>query len=155
MKEKFLPFILKFIAVSLILFVFWFWKGENYYFLFFNSMVSPLLKIFGINLLPLPILYAQFNIFLPFTSLLLITPGIKPQKKLQKLLLGLFLIFLWQILTAVIFFLFLGQLGNPDEDPSSVGFALYFFICILNYSIPFVLWLILARKNLYTWFTSK
>lgn len=150
-KEKFLPFILKFIAVSLILSALWFWKGEYYYFLFFNSIVPPILKLIGINLILLPPLVPLFYNFLPFISLLLITRGIKPVELFKKLLQGLFLIFLWQILIAEILFLIHRQI----EDPASPGFGIYFILGLLNYSIPFVLWLILARENIYTLFISK
>ncbi|MFH0930953.1 MAG: hypothetical protein V1890_03330 [Candidatus Zixiibacteriota bacterium] len=151
MKEKLLPFILKFIALSLILFALWHWKGEYYYFLFFNSIVPPLLRLFGIELILSPLLVPLFYNFLPFISLILITRGLKPKEMLKKLSLGLFLIFLWQILLAEILFL----IHTRIENPASPAFALYFILTLLNYSIPFALWLILARKNLYTWFVPQ
>ena len=151
MKEKFLPFILKFSLFSLILFALWYWKGEYYYFLFFDYLVPPILNLLGIDLIVLPFLTSLFYNYLPFISLLLIIPGIKSQKIVKKLLLGLFLIFLWQILIAEIFFLIYGLSENPSKAGSTVSLCLYF----LNWCIPFVLWLILARKSLYAWFTSK
>ena len=151
MKEKFLPFIVKFSLFSLILFTLWYWKGEYYYFLFFDYLVPSILNLLGMDLIVLPFLTSLFYNYLPFISLLLIIPGIKSQKIVKKLLLGLFLIFLWQILIAEIFFLIYGLSENPSKAGSTVSLCLYF----LNWCIPFVLWLILARKSLYAWFTSK
>ncbi len=151
MKEKFLPFIIKFSVISLILFAFWYFVGEYYYFLFFDYIVTPFLKLFSIDLIIIPFLPPLFYNYLPFISLLLIIPGIKSQKIVKKLLLGLFLIFLWQILIAELIFLIYGLSENPSKAGLTLSLCLYF----LNWCIPFVLWLILARKNLYTWFISK
>ena len=151
MREKFLPFILKFTVISLILFALWYWKGEYYYFLFFNSTIPPFLRFFGIELILLPLLVPLFYNFIPFISFILIIPGIKSRRILQKLLLGLLLIFIWQILLAEFLFLIHGESNTPSDAGLTLSLILYF----LNWCIPFILWLILARKSLYAWFTSK
>ena len=155
MKEKFLPFILKFTLVSLVLFALWHWKGEYYYFIFFFfPIVPPILYFLGLKFSPVRILIPFFHNFLPFISLILITRGIKIQARFQKLLFGLFLIFLWQVLLAEILFLIFGQ----TKDPTTIGLVskiIYLSFLLLNWCIPFILWLILARKSLYNWFISK
>ena len=150
-KVKLLPFVLKFIGISLVLFVFWGVVGEYLYFLLVSSTVPPFLRLFGIELILLPILIPLFYNFLPFITLYLIIPGIKSRKNLQNLFLGLFIIFLWQMLIAEILFLMQGQ----TEGPASAGWASSRFIYFLNWCIPIILWLILARNNLYGWFISR
>ena len=144
MKEKLWVFIAKFLGVSLILFAFWFWKGEFFYFQIFWHPVKDLYNGLGIEIIILPLLVPLFTNLLPFLSLMIITRGISLKERLSKLVYGALIIFGWHVLLCWAMYQMHGKTQNPTLFASKLTLVIY----LLNYSLPFMLWMIFARKQL-------
>ena len=144
MKEKLWVFIAKFLGVSLILFAFWFWKGEFFYFQIFWHPVKDLYNGLGIKVIILPLLVPLFTNLLPFLSLMLITREMNLKERLSRLGYGALIIFGWHVLLCWAMYQMHGKTQNPTLFASKLTLVIY----LLNYSLPFMLWMIFARKQL-------
>ena len=144
MKEKLWVFIAKFLGVSLILFAFWFWKGEFFYFQIFWHPVKDLYNGLGIEVIVLPLLVPLFTNLLPFLSLMLITREMNLKERLSRLGYGALIIFGWHVLLCWAMYQMHGKTQNPTLFASKLTLVIY----LLNYSLPFMLWMIFARKQL-------
>jgi len=144
MKEKLWLFVLKFIVISIPLFALWHWKGQDWYLVLLNHLLTLLLiEIAGFNILYFPAPVDIFNNLIPFVSLMIITKEIKLKARLSRLALGLLILIVWHmILTEAVYLLHEGyQITSEAYEKLSV--PLYLF----SETLPFVLWIIFARKQ--------
>ncbi len=144
MKEKLWVFIAKFLGVSLVLFAFWFWKGEFLYFQVFWHPVKDLYDGLGIEVFILPILVPLFTSLLPFLSLMIITREISFKERLSRLGYGALIIFGWHVFLCWAMF----QMHGKTQNPSLFATKLTLVIYLINYSLPFLLWIIFCREQL-------
>lgn len=152
MKEKLWVFIAKFVVVSLILFAFWYWKGQSYYIKILDGFLTVVL----INLLGLNIEYFSypvdiFNNLLPFVSLMIITRDIKFKKRISKLGWGLLILILWHIVLSQAIYLLHDQYQKASELYEKLSVPLYLF----SESLPFLLWILFVRKQVAELFISR
>lgn len=144
MKEKLWIFILKFVLVSVPLFTLWYWKGEDYYLVILNySLTFLLIKLAGFNLQYFPAPKDIFNNLIPFISLMIITRRILLKKRLLWLGGGLLILIGWHMaLTEIVYFLNEKYtIDSQAYDKLSVPFFLF------SETLPFVLWIIFARRQ--------
>ena len=137
MREKLLWFILKFLGISFVLFIFWWWKIQGFYLLFFESFVQFLGVDSGIHQSSVWI----FSNLIPFASLMIITRGFKINERLKKLGWGILILIIWHFISILIFFY---STGVRLEPVRIIFYTLYF----LSVALPFFLWLVFFRKKL-------
>ena len=144
MKEKLWLFVVKFILVSAPLFVLWHWKGEGWYLVFLNHLYSYLFaKILGFNIQFFAPPVDVFNGLIAFVSLMIIAREISLRTRLYQLLLGLLIMVFWHvILVEAVYLLHEGQ-GIPSAAYEKLSVPLYIF----TGTMPFVLWIVFARKQ--------
>ncbi|MCK4225002.1 MAG: hypothetical protein KAX39_07460 [candidate division Zixibacteria bacterium] len=156
MKEKLWLFIVKFIVVSVLLFVFWHLTGAleptgtsvpsgkpGWYLMFLNHVMSFLLiKMAGFNILCFPAPKPMLINLIPFISLMIITRGIKLKTRIFQIVGGLLILIIWHmILTEAVYLLLDCKATSPAYEKFSV--PLYLF----SGTLPFVLWIVFARKQ--------
>lgn len=151
MREKLWLFIAKFLGVSLVLFVLWFWKGEFVYFQIFWQLAGSFYRAFGINVVILPLIVPLFTNLLPFLSLMIITRGISLKERLSKSGYGVLIIFGWQIFLSWAMY----EMQGKTQTPTSFALKGSLVIYMLNYSLPFLLWMLFARDQLRRLFVLK
>jgi hypothetical protein len=152
MKEKLWVFILKFVLVSVPLFTLWYWKGEDCYLVILNyTLTFLLIKLAGFNLQYFPAPKDIFNNLIPFISLMIITRGILLKKRLLWLAGGLLILIGWHmVLTEIVYFL--NEKYTVDSqayDKLSVPFFLF------SETLPFILWIIFARRQIAGLFSRR
>lgn len=148
MKEKPQIFILKALALSLFLFILWNWKGESYYLSILDNYLKDFLRTLGIRIGGFSYLKDIFNNLIPFISLILVTKDIQFKVRISKLAIGLLILIGVHILLAV------GLTFLYRDYPAlyhKISSPLYLF----NKILPFVLWIILAKRNLLSLFMPK
>lgn len=151
MREKLWAFIVKFVVVSLILFGLWYWKGQDLYIRILNDSLyfffHSLLGVGSGFSFPKDI----FNNLLPFVALMVITRDIKFKNRASKLGWGLLILILEHvILSKAIYFL------NPEPGVVSkwydkLSVPLYLF----SETLPFLLWILFARKQVIDLFMPR
>ncbi len=148
MKEKLWIFIIKFVLISFPLFVLWYWRGEDYYLVLLDHVLTFLLiKIAGLNLEYFPAPKDIFNNLIPFVSLMVITRGILYKKRLLWLAEGLLILIGWHmILTEIVYIM-------GVESPIYVKFSVPLYL--FSETMPFLLWVLFARKQVAGLFTKR
>ncbi len=156
MKEKLWLFILKFILVSILLFALWHLTGAleprgtstpseelGWYLMFLNHALSFLLiKIARFDILCFPVPRPMLINLIPFISLMVITRGIKLKTRISQIGGGLLILIIWHmILTEAVYLLLDCRGTSPAYEKLSV--PLYLF----NGTLPFVLWIFFASKQ--------
>ncbi len=151
MREKLWWFIVKFVLVSLPLFAFWVWKGEAWYLVFLGQSLSVLLiKMAGLNQMCFPAPKPILLNLIPFSSLMIITRGIKLQPRVIRMAAGLVILVFWHmILTEAVYLLLDCQGTTPAYEKFSV--PLYLF----SGTIPFILWMLFAPKQVAGLFSRR
>lgn len=152
MKEKLWIFITKFLVVSLIFFALWHWKGQTFY----VSILDATLKFVLITLLGFKIKFFSypvdiFNNLIPFVSLMLITKEIKFKKRMTKLGWGLLILILWHIVLSESIYFLHDQYEKTSSLYEKFSVPLYLF----SETLPFILWILFARKQVAGLFLRK
>ena len=151
MRENIFIFIIKFVLVSLALFPLFYWGGLDLYISGLDFVVKNLFKILGIKQkffsYPQPIMY---NI-LPFISLMIITRGLTLKNRLSKLLIGFLLLVFWHFILAELIYFLHSEYGEPSPLYKKLSVPIYLF----SETLPFFLWIILARINVAGLFLTK
>lgn len=152
MKEKPAIFILKVLALSLFLYVLWYWKVEGYYLPFFKNVFKHLFGIFGIRIKLFWYSIDTFNNLIPFISLMLMTKDIQLKKRLLKLGIGILILISTHILFSLATYLLY---QDSQTSPTEFYYILNTFLSLSSKVLPFFLWVILAKKNLLNLFIPK
>lgn len=147
MKEKPLIFILKVVALSLFLFILWYWKGEGYYLSVFNFLMH-LIRTLGIKMKFLLCPKDTFNNLIPFISLIILTKEMQLKVRISKLVIGLLILIGGHILLSV-------GLTLLHEDYPALHYKISYPLYLFNKTLPFLLWIILAKKNILNLFMPK
>lgn len=142
MPERLLSFLLKFIFVSGLLVLLWFWKGLELYQGLFIGTVN-FISIIAIAHLTLPVPTTFFHNLIPFTALILISPPYFNLRKLWLLLLGWFILFVEHLAVAIVLYLLLDfwQVSQSTYE------WLFTPLSILSGAFPFILWLALLKAR--------
>lgn len=144
MKEKLWVFIIKFLLLSVPLFALWHWKGQTYYLVFLQQVLTLLLiKILGLSVKGFPAPVDIFNNLIPYVSLMIITRGIRLKTRITWLAGGLLILIAWHmILTEAIYVIYLKyQIDSQAYEKLSVPLFLF------SETLPFLLWILFARKQ--------
>jgi hypothetical protein len=144
MKEKLWVFIIKFLLLSVPLFALWHWKGQTYYLVFLQQVLTLLLiKILGRSVKGFPTPVDIFNNLIPYVSLMIITRGIRLKTRITWLAGGLLILIAWHmILTEAIYVIYLKyQIDSQAYEKLSVPLFLF------SETLPFLLWILFARKQ--------
>jgi len=144
MKEKLWLFIVKFILVSAPLFALWHWKGQGWYLVFLNHLLTLLLiKIAGLNIQYFPSPVDIFNNLIPFVSLMVITRDIRLKTRLSRLAWGLLILIVWHMILTEAVYLLHDEYGVPSQAYEKLSVPLY----LLSGTLPFILWILFANKQ--------
>jgi hypothetical protein len=151
MKERPAIFLLKALALSLFLYLLWYWKGEGYYLSFFEELLKDLSWTLGIKKGGVPFPGYILSNFIPFISFMVITKDIQLLRRTFKLVIGLLILTGGHLLLGIGFYLL--PFGYPTPSPLyyRISLPLYVFTQFL----PFLLWVILAKRNLLKLFISR
>jgi len=154
MKEKPAIFLLKVLALSLILFILWYWKGERYYLSIFSGFLNHFLSIFGLGIQILWYPSEIFHNLIPFISLMLLSRDIHLKRRITKSAIGLLILIADHILLSIGVYLLH---HNAQTSPSATDYNYKFTFLLYTFSeiLPFLLWVILAKRNLLKLFMSK
>jgi len=151
MKERPAIFILKVLALSIFLYILWYWKGESYYLSFFEDFLYHLSWALGIRKGGLPYPGYLLSNLIPFISFMLITRDIGFKRRILKLAIGVLILIGCQILLAIVVYLFFLDSLTPSPLYYKLSVLLYAF----SQTLPFFLWVILAKRNLLNLFIPK
>jgi hypothetical protein len=144
MKEKLWVFIVKFLLISGPLFGLWLWKGQTYYLVFLkHALTLIVIKIAGFHVRGFPFPAPIFINLIPFISLMVITRGIRLKTRITWLAGGLLILIAWHmILTEAIYIIYLKyQIDSQAYEKLSVPLFLF------SETLPFLLWILFARKQ--------
>jgi hypothetical protein len=110
-----------------------------------------LIKLAGFNLQYFPAPKDIFNNLIPFISLMIITRGILFKKRLFWLVGGLLILIGWHmVLTEIVYFLNEKYtIDSQAYDKLSVPFFLF------SETLPFILWIIFARRQVAGLFSRR
>jgi hypothetical protein len=142
MKEKLWLFIVKFLLISIPLFALWHWKGQAYYQVFLNHILSFLLiRMAGFNIRYFPFPVDIFNSLIPFISLMVITKEMSLKNRLSRLALGLLLLIAWHMILTEAVYLINEKYHIDSQAYEKLSVPLYLF----SETLPFLLWVLFAR----------
>ena len=155
MKDK-VNFLIKFLILTLVFFLIWVPLGEKYLLLlawvskyvlwimgYHVTLVTdgtPLFIYSGIEIGMKDAHLANFNI-IPLVALILATPRIEPVRRMKMLAIGIFLLFCLHVTDFVSHFpmYFRG---------SGIAEIVVIFMAVGEVAVPFVLWFVLAHKEI-------
>lgn len=144
MREKLWLFIGKFILISVPLFALWHWKGQDWYLILFNHLLTFLLiKLAGLGIQYFPAPKDIFNNLIPFVSLMIITRGIEPKTRLSRVAWGLLILIGWHMLLTMAVYLLHEGYGITGQAYEKLSVPLYLF----SETLPFVLWILFAPRQ--------
>jgi hypothetical protein len=146
MKGKPVIFILKVLVLSIILFILWYWKGETCYLPVLEDFLRKLSWTLGIRKGGLPYPRYILSNLIPFVSLMLITREIEFKKRILRLVTGLLILIAGHILLGIGIYL----LCQDSPTPQTICYKLSILLHVFSGTLPFFLWVILAKKNLLT-----
>lgn len=151
MKEKLWVFIAKFVVISLVLFVLWHWKGLDIYISILDgSLYFFLHTLLGVNSrfsFPKDI----FNNLIPFVALMVITRGMKFKTRASKLGLGLLILILEHVILSKTMYFLNPEPGVYHRWHDQLTVPLFLF----SETLPFLLWILFARKQVVTLFMPR
>jgi hypothetical protein len=134
--------LLKIIAVSVPLTWLWIEWGRDAYGKLFVQLALPIYGLFGLTSLMPEAARDRFINYLPFLILMLITPHMTLRRRLVGIAVGFVVIFF----VHVIFVYIASTSINPDNTINVRGFKRIVPANGLSDSVPFVLWVIIARE---------
>lgn len=151
MREKLLWFIAKFLVASFVLFALWLWRGEDLYIYFLNGVIYPILTFLTLTIRYYYSPTEFFYSLIPFISLMSITRGVKLKKRIIYLASGILIIMGWHIFSyEMVYELHQRYLNRPRF----LDFIMKPFY-LLSGALPFILWLLFLRKNLWRLFHTQ
>jgi hypothetical protein len=151
MKERPAIFLLKVLGLSLFLYLLWNWKGEGYYLPILEDLLKNLSWALGIRRGGVPFPKYILSNLIPFISFMLITKDLKLMGRISKLIIGLLILSGGHILLGIAVYLLCQGLPTPETWCYKLSILLYTF----NGILPFLLWVILAKRNLLNLFIPK
>ena len=155
MKDK-INFLVKFLILTLVLFIIWIPVG-NVYLLLLAWVSKAVLWVMGYQVTLItdgsPIFIyqgvevgmkdahlANFNI-VPLVALILATPGVKMVRRVNMLAIGMFLLFAMHTIDFVSHF-------PMYFSGSGIAETVYIFMAVGEVAVPFVVWFLLAYKEI-------
>ncbi len=133
--------LLKIVAVSVPLTWLWIDWGREAYAKLFVQLALPIYGLFGVTSLLPNAARDRFINYLPFLILMLITPRMSLRRRTVGIGVGFLVIFLVHVI-----FIYVASIAeSPDHTINVRGFKQIVAVNELSDSIPFVLWVIIAR----------
>ena len=123
--------VIGFCVISILLTAFWIEWGRLAYAYFFSFVAPPIYDLIGLENAPIRGMRLRYINVVPFTALVLVTPGIERSRRFLGLLLGLFALVISHLalnLTSLV------QPGPAMPSASS----------LLSDALPFLVWIIVA-----------
>lgn len=139
---KLLKFFLLLIAFSLPLFYLWMEGGQTIYQKIFGAAVVPLAKALGEKTLNLFVVKGHLMNLIPFTALILATPGLGWKRRIIGLGAGLVILFGWHLFFCLILNHYQTLWGHDRRF-----YRLFIPAVSVNSAVPVMLWFILAWKG--------
>lgn len=152
MRERPGIFILEVLALSLLLYILWYWKGQSHYLFILTCFLKYLFLNLGITANKLWCPTEYFINLIPFASLMLLTKGMYLWDRVRKLIIGLMLLVGSHVLLTTTLYLL-----HPDyqSPPTASYYRILIPLGLFSEVLPFLLWAIFAREQLSTFFLNR
>ena len=140
-------FIVRLVAVSVALFLFWEWKLYVGYAMLFHAVAKPVYALFGVQLItmqePIGLVAARFYNIIPFISLMAASWGLTWKRRLLGAVAGLAAILVWHLAFPLIVRSIIAShgLGPTAYQRLSPWF-------LLSDALPLILWAVIAYPAL-------
>lgn len=135
--------LIEFLVISAGLTYWWLNGGQESYWTLFQRLAFPLLQEAGVRNFSPGLVRERLVSFIPFVSLMLVTPNLPWRRRLWGMLGGLVLIFFSHV--ALTYWAYMSY-GIGLGEAESI--AHYFPALILCDAFPFVLWAVIANRFL-------
>jgi hypothetical protein len=144
MKEKLWVFIVKFLLISVPLSLLWLWRGQTYYLIFLqHALTLIVIKIAGFHVKGFPAPVPIFLNLISFVSLMVITRGVELKTRIIWLAEGLLILIAGHMV--LIEAIYVIQLKYQIDSHAYEKLTEPLFL--LSQTLSFVLWILLARKQ--------
>lgn len=140
MRKKLFLLILEFIAITAPLAWWWVEWGGAAYLELFRDVAHPLIALVGAEKFPAALVRNRFINWLPFLTLMLITPELGWRRRVVGSLTGLLLIFFCHLGLAS-----MAAWTVANYGISAKAFSTLFPFLLLSDAFPFLLWAVIAR----------
>ncbi len=164
MVRPVLLFVLKLIAVSLVLFVLWqgavpglgsFWPGglERPWLAWQKAVLRWFYQVLELDASTYNQAWRLARGYvlsvIPFVGLMMAAGPARVRQLLSRGLLGLAIIGCWQVLTPLVLYLLRSQYGGGKSF-----FVGIFPVFMFSYALPFILWILFSRDRIGRWFSQ-
>ncbi len=143
MKIRPLLILIEFVAITVPLVWWWTHGGLEAYHAIFKRLAFPLLQELGVTHVSQGLVRDRLIGFIPFTALILVTPGIAVKRRLVGLAVGYAVIFFSHLLLSYWSWVAFGRDGR-----STGSMATYFPALVMTDAVPFILWAFFANRFL-------
>jgi hypothetical protein len=140
-------FVVRLIAVSVVLFLLWEWKLYVGYAMLFHTVAKPIYALIGVQLStmqePISLVAARFYNVIPFISLLVASWGLTWKRRLLGACVGLAAILVWHLAFPLIV---RGIIASYGLGPTAYQRLSPWFL--LSDALPLILWAVIAYPAL-------
>jgi hypothetical protein len=152
MKEKLWVFIVKFLLISVPLSLLWLWRGQTYYLIFLqHALTLIVIKIAGFHVKGFPFPVPIFLNLISFVSLMVITRGIKLKPRIIWLAEGLLILIAGHMILIEAIYAIQLKYQIDSHAYEKLTEPLFLF----SQTLSFVLWILLARKQVVELFLRR
>jgi len=142
-KRRVLLLLLEFVLLTVPLGWLWIKWGRLAYLDFFVKVSTPVFIALGVTELPVQLVIDHFINYVPFIVLIAITPELTIKRRIVGLVVGFVILFVCHIALTSLAFLAVSNYGQSQK-----AFSTIFPGLLVNDSMPFILWAVIAGSYL-------
>ena len=139
MAKRLLLLAAKFLIITVPLGLIWIEWARTAYLNLFVKIATPVLLLFGVQDIFGKYVVDHFINYVPFLVLIVITPELSPKRRIVGGVIGFFLLFVGHIVLTTIAYYAIHNYGQTQK-----AFSVLFPGFLLNDSLPFIIWAIVA-----------
>ncbi len=139
MKRRFLLLTFEFLAITVPLGWLWIEWGRNAYLKLFVTVAEPVFLFIGVTTLKPQLVIDHFINYVPFIVLMVITPKLSVKRRIVGIAVGITVLFLGHI-----GLMSLAYVATSNYGLTQKAFSVLFPGLLVNDSLPFILWAIIA-----------
>ena len=139
MKKRLLLLAIEFLAITVPLGWLWIEWGRNAYLKLFVKIVTPVFLLIGVTELKPQLVIDHFINYVPFIVLMVITPKLSVKRRIVGIAAGIVILFIGHI-----GLMSLSYAATSNYGMTQKAFSVLFPGFLVNDSLPFILWAIMA-----------